>query len=101
MQVKAWLLFAKSKSVRLSQNLLREIYSYFQDSYFAAVYGNTAQLYHLTTHHCTQHTLSVNFSYGESYIQVNAHTLLCLGNNPASTAVYGLDLSSLPEATQE
>ena len=58
--VKTWLLFAKSKSVlaRLSQNLLREICSYFQDSYFAAVHSYTAQLYDIES----QHTLSVNFS---------------------------------------
>ena len=62
---------------------------------FAAVFEDKVELYDLNTQQSTRHTLAVNFGIGGSYLALDKRTLLCLGANPASTAVYSLDLLSL------
>lgn len=61
--------------------------------FFAAVINNSVELYDLHTQEMTKHTIPVHFGSGGSYLALGRHNLLCLGANPASTAVYDLDLS--------
>ena len=61
---------------------------------FASVWCNTVEVYNLKSRQSTNHTLSVDFGHGGSYIQVDRHTLMCLGADPASSEVYDLDLFS-------
>jgi len=62
--------------------------------YFAAVWENKVERYHLKSQQSTTFTLPVKFGKGGSYIAMGRTTLMCLGADPASTAVYELDLSS-------
>lgn len=63
-------------------------------SVYAAVHRSSLELYDLASGQSTQHTLSVDFGDGGSYIAINKTTVLCVGSARASTAVYGLDLYS-------
>lgn len=66
-----------------------------QPPFFAAIYKNAVELYNVSTQQSTRHTISVDFGDGGSYITLDRRTVMCLGGNPKSTAVYELDLSSL------
>lgn len=66
-----------------------------ENSFYAAVTRNSVELYNVSTQESTQHTISVDFGNGGSYIALDKQTLLCLGGNTMSTTVYTLDLSSL------
>jgi len=61
---------------------------------FAGVFKDKAFLYDVVSQRITQHTLSVNFDSGGSFVEVDKSRLLCVGARPASSAVYLLDLSS-------
>jgi hypothetical protein len=59
---------------------------------FASVYNNQVEVLDLRTQQTTQHTISVNFSVGGSYLELDRNTLLCIGARPPSSAVYALNL---------
>lgn len=59
---------------------------------FASVYNNQVEVLDLRTQQISQHTISVNFSVGGSYLELDRNTLLCLGARPPSSAVYALNL---------
>lgn len=58
------------------------------------IWRNTAFSYEIQSQQFSEHTLSVNFGVGGSCIQADRNTLLCVGANPASSAVYLLTLST-------
>lgn len=60
----------------------------------AGVFNSSAFVYEIQSQLLSKHTLSVNFSQGGSYVQVDKDTLLCVGAGPASPAAYLLSLSS-------
>ena len=60
---------------------------------FASVYGKNAILYDVESQTVTTHPLTMDFGWGGSYQQVNSNSLLCVGADPASTAVFDLDLT--------
>lgn len=61
---------------------------------FPAVCGRTLTLYDLHTQQTLKNQLAVDFGTGGSYLEIGNYQLLCLGGDPASTAVYLLDLVS-------
>ena len=66
---------------------------------FAGVYHDQAFLYDVGTEKITRKTLSVNFGTAGSYIHLDRERLLCVGAQPASSAVYLLDLHSFQIST--
>jgi hypothetical protein len=81
---------------RFSERHLEEMREENHDSgFFAAIFDNTVELYDLATQQSSQHTISVNFGMGGSFISLDTHRLMCLGAFPPSSAVYALDLPSL------
>ena len=61
---------------------------------YPAVWGNMLSLYDLSTRNISQVSLSVTFTDGTSYIDIDHSTLLCLGGYPSCTDVYALHLHS-------
>ena len=71
---------------------------------FPSVYKNAITVYDVESQQITRHSLSVNFDKGGSFVQLDCMNLLCVGANPASAAVYELNLTTfqqtaLPEMT--
>lgn len=58
------------------------------------VFGNQAFVYDLGSQQIARHTITVNFGGGGSYVEVDRHRLVCVGADPASPAVYSLQLPS-------
>jgi len=61
---------------------------------FAAVLCGTVELYDVATQQSTHSSLSVDFGGGGSYLELE-NALLCIGAQPATTAVFSLDFGSL------
>ena len=60
----------------------------------AGVWMNKAFLYEVQSQELTQHTVSVNFDQGGSFIECDKDTLMCIGGPQVTSAVYSLSLSS-------
>lgn len=58
------------------------------------VFNDCAFLYDVAEQQLSRHTLSVNFNNGGSYVELDTNTVVCVGANPPSSAVYLLELSS-------
>jgi len=61
---------------------------------FAVLYISNLTLYNPVLPKTTKHSLSLNFSIGASYIELDSNSMLCTGGDPATAAVHRLDLSS-------
>lgn len=61
---------------------------------FAAIYLSSLFLYNPSISSTTKHPLSINFSIGGSYIELDKNSIMCTGGDPATSAVNSLDLSS-------
>ena len=62
---------------------------------FAVVVAKTVIRYDWTTKQLSKDNLSVDFGWGGSFVMVDLQTLLCMGGDSPTTAVYGLHLPSL------
>lgn len=62
---------------------------------FAVVVAKTVIRYDWVTKQLYKGTLSVDFGWGGSFVMVDRHTLVCMGGDSPTTAVYGLHLPSL------
>jgi hypothetical protein len=80
---------------------MQEVYSTISEEslslpdVLASVCYDQVELFDLKSQQSSKNSLPVNFEDGGSFIQIDRHTLLCLGANPASTSVYALGLPSL------
>ena len=61
---------------------------------FPVVYCDNVALYDLTGARLTTHTLSLNFQYDGSYIQIDNNSLICVGSDPPTTHVHLLNLTT-------
>ena len=94
---KVWLLHLQSSGRArgsLSLDVLREICSYFQDPLFAAIWGNSIQLYDINTHNTTQPTLPGFVISG--YVQVDRTTVLIVGQEVRTLDLLTLQTTPLP-----
>jgi len=95
-RAKAWLVLLKSSEGArgsLSLNVIREVCSYFQDSLFAAIFGNRVHLYDYHIHNTTEHTLPISVLSG--YIQLYRTTVLIVGKEVLTLDLLTLHLASL------
>jgi hypothetical protein len=61
-------------------------------SRLAGVFNDGVFLYEAATQEFTRCALAVNFGAGGSFVELDRNRLICLGAEPASTAVYLLDV---------
>lgn len=66
----------------------------FPREQFPTIYFQTLWQYKISARETTQHVLAVNFRWGGSYVELDWSTVMCIAGNPATKAVYALDLTT-------
>ena len=94
-QAKVWLCYLhRLRRIGVSFNILREVCAYLYSLCFPSVSGNKVCLYDIETGIVTEHLITVKFKRS-SFVEIDATTVFCIGNTPASNEMYSLDLTTM------